>query len=91
VRRGGGPVDALGMRRKRPRTLLPPNSANFWWQFGEIYLDNFGTRFVKDHAKHQWDYLLGNYPAALAGHDVPFCRGDVLLRAMHQSPHLLLW
>jgi hypothetical protein len=68
------------MRRKRLRTLLLQNSANFWWQFGESFLDNFGTRFVKDHAKHQWDYLQGDCPAALVGHGVPFCRGDALLR-----------
>ena len=39
--RGGGPVDALGMRRKRSRTLLLQNSTNFWWQFGESFLDKF--------------------------------------------------
>jgi len=72
-------VDTLGMRRKRSRTLHLQNSTNFWWQFGESFLDNFGTRFVKGHAKHQWDSLLGNCQAALAGHGVPFCRGDVLL------------
>jgi hypothetical protein len=38
---GGGPVDALGMRRKRSRTLLLQNSTDFWWQFGESFLDKF--------------------------------------------------
>src|SRR5258707_14697347 len=79
ARRGGSPVDALGMRRERARTLLLQNSANFWWQFTESLLDYFGTRFVKGHAKHQWDFLWGDRPAALAGHGVPFCCGDVLL------------
>jgi hypothetical protein len=62
------------MRSKRPRALLLQNSTNFWRQFGESFLDNFGICLVQGHAKHQWDSIPGDCPAAFVGHGVPFCR-----------------